>query len=421
MALVLAGFIGGMNGKLVGSSWNKMEDPIKVAISAWPIVFAAVVAQCFKAWATFKVERGIKLMELEQLVGSSSFASAIKQPVLLRRLDLLTLALFAVWCLSPLGSQALLRVYSLDRRLVTNTSEVRLAPSYGPNRLFTLSNDTKIRDNPEYSELLQLVETFYIASLAPVPWLSKYVTDSYLHPIMFASPQEGDETSTSDVMVQAFGSFLTYPQSQLSYDSPSTASAERAESTIPRFEQWTFNISYSYFSFSCGPWQNRTLQELDAADDFIMLYSESGTLGLTFTSADNTTLDYSGIRLASANGAELEAKTTAAGGSGTTKKPWEDPDYPFSYIECGFKQLFEEVTVTCVTDPTTTYPDCRQDGESTALPAERTADMKTSIGDFSYEMTNANPGVLGDSPATLSKSLMVALLLEKTDGNTDMG
>ena len=37
--------IGLMNNKLVHSDWHRVEDAIKFAISAWPIVFAAVVAQ----------------------------------------------------------------------------------------------------------------------------------------------------------------------------------------------------------------------------------------------------------------------------------------------------------------------------------------------------------------------------------------
>jgi hypothetical protein len=34
----------------------------KAAITAWPIVFAAILAQTLKAAATYQVERGIKLM-----------------------------------------------------------------------------------------------------------------------------------------------------------------------------------------------------------------------------------------------------------------------------------------------------------------------------------------------------------------------
>jgi hypothetical protein len=39
----------------------------KAAITAWPIVFAAILAQTLKALATFQVERGIRLMVGTQL------------------------------------------------------------------------------------------------------------------------------------------------------------------------------------------------------------------------------------------------------------------------------------------------------------------------------------------------------------------
>jgi hypothetical protein len=41
-------------------------------------VFAAIAAQSLKALATYKVERGIRLMALEQLISGHSVASAIK-------------------------------------------------------------------------------------------------------------------------------------------------------------------------------------------------------------------------------------------------------------------------------------------------------------------------------------------------------
>jgi hypothetical protein len=39
-----------------------VEQAIKIAVTAWPIVFAAIVAQSLKALATYRVERGIRLM-----------------------------------------------------------------------------------------------------------------------------------------------------------------------------------------------------------------------------------------------------------------------------------------------------------------------------------------------------------------------
>jgi hypothetical protein len=44
---------------LLGMGTNQALD---VAISVWPIIFAAIVAQSLRAYATYKVERGVRLM-----------------------------------------------------------------------------------------------------------------------------------------------------------------------------------------------------------------------------------------------------------------------------------------------------------------------------------------------------------------------
>lgn len=41
---------------------DPLSQAITVAASAWPIVFAAVVAQTLKMYAAYKVERGIQLV-----------------------------------------------------------------------------------------------------------------------------------------------------------------------------------------------------------------------------------------------------------------------------------------------------------------------------------------------------------------------
>jgi hypothetical protein len=52
-----------MDGKpLSAPGTNGIVQAIKFAVSAWPIVFAGIVAQSLKAAATYKVERGIRLM-----------------------------------------------------------------------------------------------------------------------------------------------------------------------------------------------------------------------------------------------------------------------------------------------------------------------------------------------------------------------
>jgi len=53
-----------MNEKRVPDDYyiDPLTNAIKVAASAWPIVFAAVVAQSLKMYAAYKVERGIQLV-----------------------------------------------------------------------------------------------------------------------------------------------------------------------------------------------------------------------------------------------------------------------------------------------------------------------------------------------------------------------
>jgi hypothetical protein len=397
-----------------------MEDAIKVAISAWPIVFAAVVAQCFKAWATFKVERGIKLMELEQLVGSSSFASAMKQPILLRRMDLLTIALFGVWCLSPIGSQALVRVYDIQRELKNGNATVRMVPSFGPNKLFTPDADyVKFADLPEAAEVVQLMTSYYISALSPDGFKSTYYADQYMHP--FLPTDKGPPDA-------AYGALMTFPDSQLENDVIyETRKQSNKGNPDPKYETLTFNTTYSYFNFTCDDWHNITRETLNQTQyDYTSVryhWSDSETMGVAFTPNDlNFTLTedpsanldevmvVTGVRLASANGVgrKLINVTDEDGG-----EDWQtDPKTEFSHIQCSFQQIFMEATVSCFTEETpssssTGYlPDCYPLWQQPLAPERVTKNMTTRLLDFSDILVAGNPGgdnTLLNSPVTLSK------------------
>jgi hypothetical protein len=60
--VVLGVFTAVLNGAHA-DSWGviAVEQAIKIAVTSWPIFFAAVVAQSLKALATYRVERGIRL------------------------------------------------------------------------------------------------------------------------------------------------------------------------------------------------------------------------------------------------------------------------------------------------------------------------------------------------------------------------
>jgi hypothetical protein len=51
------------NRRTVGSKYgNGTNQALEVAVSVWPIIFAGIVAQSLRAYATYRVERGVRLM-----------------------------------------------------------------------------------------------------------------------------------------------------------------------------------------------------------------------------------------------------------------------------------------------------------------------------------------------------------------------
>jgi hypothetical protein len=52
-----------VDGRPIASSLSQgLTQVNKVAVSLWPIVFAAVAAQALRMYASYKIERGLRLM-----------------------------------------------------------------------------------------------------------------------------------------------------------------------------------------------------------------------------------------------------------------------------------------------------------------------------------------------------------------------
>ncbi|MCJ1382065.1 hypothetical protein MMC17_005177 [Xylographa soralifera] len=135
--IILGILTASQTGTPVGSTiGSNVHIAIPFAVTAWPIIFAAVAAQSLKILATYKVERGLRLMTLEQLISSHSVAGAIKQPFLLRRLDWISIALLFLWSSSPLASQAMQHMAITGSSTITNTAPISYVNTTGTNIVF---------------------------------------------------------------------------------------------------------------------------------------------------------------------------------------------------------------------------------------------------------------------------------------------
>lgn len=105
-------------------------DAARIAVSIFPIIFAAIAGRFLKAYALHRAEHGSQMGVLEQLYGSQSLANALQLSVALKGPGLIGVGVVLLWLLSPLGGQGVGRVlgrttwstYSASTAFYTDTS-----------------------------------------------------------------------------------------------------------------------------------------------------------------------------------------------------------------------------------------------------------------------------------------------------------
>ncbi|EFX04555.1 hypothetical protein CMQ_1483 [Grosmannia clavigera kw1407] len=98
------------------NSWGRRLDRIaQYTPTVFPVLFGAALGGALRRYATFRVQTrsGISVATLEQYIGSQSIYRAVATHVKLRSVNLLGVFILLLWCLSPLGGQAALRVIRL--------------------------------------------------------------------------------------------------------------------------------------------------------------------------------------------------------------------------------------------------------------------------------------------------------------------
>jgi hypothetical protein len=90
----------------------------------FPIAFAAVIGRAAVKFAGYRLEHGIMLGSLEQIMGSRTFGGTLGTQARLRSFNLTALGILALWVMSPIGSQAVLRLVS--PKLATGTSQITM-------------------------------------------------------------------------------------------------------------------------------------------------------------------------------------------------------------------------------------------------------------------------------------------------------
>jgi hypothetical protein len=346
-------------------------------------------------------------MELEQLVGSNSFGSAVKQPFMLRKLNLLTLVLFLVWCMSPLGTQALQRVYTKKSGTQEDTMDIKYLNMMGFNQAFTdpgsqpPSGFEDLYADPE-QRLLE-IGTYFAGNFIPSANLddeSKMFQDQFHHPYI----QWSDANRSDPYQVSGYGLPIVMEKSRFGKIGDNSQSSEAGGGREPsaagsKWEVVEFNVDTAYFDVSCGNWSTVSGQFIEDYNsnangtnpnnqEFVP--SISTTLWLLLDKQNNAT-DFTSIKMASQDKVDVtqvsEVNVTAN----------------YSYLECSYKQVFVEASLMCSRRPDSDsgMPDCYY-LSSTPIPEDRIVN-RTIMMDWSYLMRQYGNPWSGDSSTTPGK------------------
>ncbi|KAF6786833.1 hypothetical protein CSOJ01_15334 [Colletotrichum sojae] len=117
---------------VVATSEQAWDNGITVLATVFPILFASIVGRLVSEAARWALERGATVGLLEQLIGSRTVGSTVLTLIHFRLLSVMSLSLLIAWAMSPLGTQALLRMKS-----------TRLEPRVEPTNVTYFDNSAR--------------------------------------------------------------------------------------------------------------------------------------------------------------------------------------------------------------------------------------------------------------------------------------
>ncbi|OQE10439.1 hypothetical protein PENVUL_c004G09470 [Penicillium vulpinum] len=125
-----------IDGKPAGpdSVGSKLFEVSQYAPTVFPVLFAAIAGSSIKSIASWRIQTtaGATIGLVEQCLGSQTITGAILTQIRLRAVNFLAIFTVVLWCLSPLGSQASLRVISIVPSYPGNPIELTTLDTFTP-------------------------------------------------------------------------------------------------------------------------------------------------------------------------------------------------------------------------------------------------------------------------------------------------
>ncbi|RSL69957.1 hypothetical protein CEP54_002034 [Fusarium duplospermum] len=346
------------------TSYAKWNNAATVLGTLFPIIFASTVGRFVYEIARWKLEQGVTLGTLEQLLGSQTVGSTVLTHAKLCFMNPLAAGLLFIWIFSPLGGQSLLRILSSHLEPVVQNSTI----------VHFDSDSASILAHPEPTtegglsgsdELIRYLGNWYngmdLWGNVKIPFLSEE-----------SNPHNWSQMSWSPDL-NYFSSFAGYPVANVSTGNS------------------TFSMQTSYLQLNCSKQQSKTwgfkynITLLENFYEWDNVTYQNGTIyGITDSGGTTTTWNFGVDRFVDPFwlNTSLLSERLGWGRPHTTafKRPFifenetgiesrpatlfldaeimpggsAEEDWPYSVTaQCEMKQKYIESRVSCSRSPTT--------------------------------------------------------------------
>ncbi|KAH7364062.1 hypothetical protein BKA65DRAFT_572211, partial [Rhexocercosporidium sp. MPI-PUGE-AT-0058] len=155
---------------VIDSEWDVFKQIINSVGTAFPYVFGIVVGRAMKLFGAWRLEHGVSLGVLEQIMGSSTLGSALTTHTLLRPINWATLGLFALWMFSPIGSRVSLGLIEPKYQPVLSNTTVRYLDMTQASKFYSEAAEDQVEIiagpiNALYASSLMAPETAKMSSM----------------------------------------------------------------------------------------------------------------------------------------------------------------------------------------------------------------------------------------------------------------
>ncbi|KAL1870488.1 hypothetical protein Daus18300_005176 [Diaporthe australafricana] len=352
-----------MRGKPVSSTWSTAADLVDFTAIIWPIVFATIVAQCFKSGITLRRSNG----------SNGRVLSCEKRPLTVSRLEALCLLVLLIWCLSPIGQQAARHMYGITKAALQDHRDVLYVEKTGSNQVWAPNSETTLSSTSR-TELIQTIGAKYIRSLSQ---------DNVNNPLdepssIYSTP----DFTFMDAIVSASGSTNNARLSRgIHSRSGMVSNTQDGVSAAADFETLDFSMIASAFDFKCKDWTLMTRRFGNDTTSDQMSYSASQTLGLSMPDHDDPTASPT-VRLVSLNRKSI-ANTTSLRRRRRDTSPQAVGQWEYSSISCSYEQVFYSAPMHCSRNNSTGLTTCTQSAVAQLIAPDDT--LKTPLGDFALD------------------------------------